>query len=271
MAKNPKPLQFTGGPESRMPPLANREPGFTSDTLRMYVGSPYGNIGLAKKEEIEGVSHRVDALETGKADQSTVNELSASMAQNTKKIGISALDPRFGAKGDGVTDDTNALWGVHNYANTNNLPVFYPPVTFALTQPTKNIFIKTNTDFGKAKFIIDEQYNTTTPRFQINSLSTRTTLSDELNKLGGGVVTIEASQKAAILAKLQKKEYIIPELAQYKGNYLIVVDDNDKIGKRQGANENEGFERTDMFVIEEGGRRYITELHKLHAHDYSNR
>jgi hypothetical protein len=229
-----------------------------------------GNVFTTAKERIDADQKKIEDTYIG-ADGRVYSSLKARVDHHEKRVnsnltnhGISVLDPlftlldspskKYKVMADGVTDDTEALWAVHEYANENNLPVFYPPFTYYIGQPTKNILIKTSTNFGKAKFIIDEQYNTTNPRFQINSFISRITLADETNNLGGGVVTMDAAKKASILAKLKKKEYIIPELAEYKGNYLIVADDNDMIGLRQGSNSNDGFARTDMFIIEEGGR-----------------
>jgi len=64
----------------------------------------------------------------------------------------------FGAKGDGVTDDFDAIIATHEYANKNGLPVkadsgasYY----IGDKSKTKKAAISTNTDWGDAKFIID--------------------------------------------------------------------------------------------------------------------
>ena len=69
----------------------------------------------------------------------------------------------FGAVGDGVTDDFEALYRAHEYANANGLPVrardgaeyyLHCPV---VDGEIKEIIIKTSTSFGEAHFVIDDR------------------------------------------------------------------------------------------------------------------
>lgn len=68
----------------------------------------------------------------------------------------------FDAKGDGVTNDFFAIREAHAYANEKGLPVkINGEPTYYISQTTVNdkveaIIIKTDTDFGRAKFIIDD-------------------------------------------------------------------------------------------------------------------
>ena len=68
----------------------------------------------------------------------------------------------FGAKGDGVTDDFEAIWRAHNYANENGLPVvtddgrtYYIHET-RIDGGVKSVIIKTDVTWGSSKFIIDD-------------------------------------------------------------------------------------------------------------------
>lgn len=64
---------------------------------------------------------------------------------------------QFGAKGDGVTNDIEALVAAHNYANEHGLPVKADDdCTYYIGATEKQVVIMTDTDFGKAKFIIDD-------------------------------------------------------------------------------------------------------------------
>ena len=63
----------------------------------------------------------------------------------------------FGAKGDGAVDDFAALAKAHAYANQNGLPVKADDgATYFIGGANRTIIIQTNTDFGTAKFIVDD-------------------------------------------------------------------------------------------------------------------
>ncbi len=68
----------------------------------------------------------------------------------------------FGAVGDGVTEDYAAIWRAHEYANENALPVKAKDgATYYIHDPrvdgeVKTAIIKTDVDWGTAKFIIDD-------------------------------------------------------------------------------------------------------------------
>ena len=65
----------------------------------------------------------------------------------------------FGAKGDGTTDDFEALVKAHAHANTMGMPVkANDAATYYLGGGDRTIVVMTDTDFGKAKFIIDDTH-----------------------------------------------------------------------------------------------------------------
>lgn len=68
----------------------------------------------------------------------------------------------FGAKGDGVTDDFEAIYRAHEYANENGLPVvtddgrtYYIHET-RIDGEVKSALIRTDVNWGSSKFIIDD-------------------------------------------------------------------------------------------------------------------
>lgn len=70
----------------------------------------------------------------------------------------------FGAKGDGITDDFDAIIAAHEYANANCLPVKANPGAIYYigdAGKTKEAVIKTDTDWQGAEFIIDNTKLTT--------------------------------------------------------------------------------------------------------------
>ncbi|HKK17775.1 MAG TPA: hypothetical protein VJ952_03755, partial [Opitutales bacterium] len=64
----------------------------------------------------------------------------------------------FGARGDGKTDDLEALVEAHEYANEKELPVKADDkATYYIGGAAKTIPIMTDTDFGSAAFVIDDR------------------------------------------------------------------------------------------------------------------
>ena len=62
----------------------------------------------------------------------------------------------FGAVGDGVTDDFDAILAAHAYANEQDLPVRADPAAaYYIAQTGKTATIQTSTDWNTAKFVID--------------------------------------------------------------------------------------------------------------------
>ena len=68
----------------------------------------------------------------------------------------------FGAKGDGVTEDFAAIKAAHDYANEHGLPVKAKDGATYYIHDTRidgvvsEITVRTDTDWGKAEFIIDD-------------------------------------------------------------------------------------------------------------------
>ena len=63
----------------------------------------------------------------------------------------------FGAVGDGVTDDFEAILMTHEYANENGLSVYAEGKTYYIGRNTVAARIMTDTDWTGATFIIDDR------------------------------------------------------------------------------------------------------------------
>ena len=89
------------------------------------------------------------------------------MLQTFKKRGwIKYSD--FGARGDGKTDDIDAIAAAHAFANQQGLPVKADEgVSYYIGGKERTVAIRTDTNFGTAAFIIDdtEVQNRNAPRF----------------------------------------------------------------------------------------------------------
>jgi hypothetical protein len=139
-------VRFLRGPESRLPQLDIGEPAITIDTEKLFFGTPSGNVELPKKSDVNGVSQRVETLETDIVAKAPV----------TKVRGLINI-AEYQAVGDGITSDqtpiTNAIteafnngyalnwgWDGKTYLVTDTIPNFHKVKHFG------NAIIKRGTD-----------------------------------------------------------------------------------------------------------------------------
>ncbi len=141
----------------------------------------------------------------------------------------------FGAAGDGKTDDIDAIAATHAFANQQGLPVKAgDDATYYISGKDRTVVIQTQTDFGKAAFIIDdtEVQNRKSNVFLISS-------GRQPFKLLG-VSSLKRSQ--------EKIDVSLP------GACLITVT-NSNISRyiRYGPNQNSGSPQTDIFIVDKEG------------------
>lgn len=141
----------------------------------------------------------------------------------------------FGAKGDGKTDDIDAIAATHAFANQHDLMVKADEgATYYIGGKERTAIIWTDTDFGTAAFIIDDKevQNRDAPVFKISS-------SLKPSKL----VT-----PSSLKRNQEKLELSLP------GTSLITVtNSNAKHYIRFGLNQDNGAAQTDIFVVDKNG------------------
>ena len=147
---------------------------------------------------------------------------------------------QFGAKGDGITDDYNSLSNTHVFANTNHYKVVAnSKSTYYIKNFSHGIDIKTDVDWDKAKFIIDD--SEVTPTNNLNNiylfLIERTTSEVDVTDLLYSVPIIKG------------QEYIT-ELANNGECIVKISNSNKKIYIRHGDNPNNGVNLFDIFRID---------------------
>lgn len=165
--------------------------------------------------------------------------LLASVSQANDPTPPSVPDPvryeDFGAKGDGKTDDFEALVKAHEHANKMGLPVrAKDAATYYLGGGNHTIVVMTDTDFGKAKFIIDDTHvqNLRADVFEVASALKPIKLE--------GVNSLSVNQRR-IDVKLP-------------GPCLVMANDSGtKRFIRRGRNQNNGSPQTDVFLVDELG------------------
>ena len=144
----------------------------------------------------------------------------------------------YGAVGNGVTDDFAAIVKAHDAANAAGLPVRADDdAVYYIGGADLTARIRTDTDWGKARFVIDDTNvaRRTSPVFNIapNLPSFRVTPT-------ATVATWNKNQ--------EKLDLSLPQDA------VIVVTDN-KVMRyiREGLNQNNGAPQTEVFVVDKNG------------------
>lgn len=141
----------------------------------------------------------------------------------------------FGAKGDGSTDDIDAIVAAHMCANKLNLPVKTKgDASYYIGGKNRKAEIRTNTDFGTSKFIIDDRFveKVNEPVFVVNSTLKAVKLK--------GIISLKRNQ---------------PKIdATFEGTNVISVT-NSKVKRyiRFGPNQNAGTAQTDVFIVDKNG------------------
>ena len=141
----------------------------------------------------------------------------------------------FGAKGDGKTDDFEALVKAHEYANRHGLPVKADDrASYYIGGADRTIIIQTDTDFGSARFIIDDR---------------------DLKNFRANVFEVRSSLKATELRNIKSLKRNQPTLeAKLPGSCVITVTNSGvKRFIRRGLNRNDGSPQTDVFLVDKDG------------------
>ncbi len=141
----------------------------------------------------------------------------------------------FGAVGDGRTDDLPAIVRAHEFANRNGLLVQADDqATYYIGGGRTTAIIQTDTDFGEARFVIDDTAveNRWAHVFEVCSALQPLQLN--------GMTSLKAGQRnlgTAVSAPC----------------VVSVVNSNVKHYIRRGLNRNSGASQTDVFLVDEDG------------------
>jgi hypothetical protein len=141
----------------------------------------------------------------------------------------------FGAKGDGKTDDLEAIAATHAFANSYGLPVKADDgATYYIGGKDRTAVIRTETDFGKATFILDDTavQNRNASVFMVGSILQPFKVE--------AVMTLRKNQKQ-INASLPARCLVTVTNAAVK-QYI-----------RFGLNQNNGSSQADIFVADKSG------------------
>jgi len=141
----------------------------------------------------------------------------------------------FGAVGDGVADDLQAICKAHEHANQNGQPVRSKPgATYYLGRQALTAIIATDTDWGTSKFIIDDRKgvdNYRSPLFEVRSLLKPVPL--KIDRLTQGQARLDVRPPVDCLVYVENK--------------------NRKIFIRKGGNQNSGSNQQEVFILRRDG------------------
>ena len=143
---------------------------------------------------------------------------------------------KFGAVGDGVTDDLEAIVRAHEFANQHGLPVKADAgATYYIGGKNQTAVIQTDTDWGTAKFIIDD--------------------TAVLNR-NANIFNVQSSLKPFTLAGISSLKRNQSKIAASLPGPCVISVWNDRIKHfiRFGLNQNNGSPQTDTFIADQAGR-----------------
>ncbi len=144
----------------------------------------------------------------------------------------------FGAVGDGKADDFDAIVNTHEYANENGLSVFAcETAIYYIGGAAKTAYIKTDTDWSTAQFIIDDTSveNRSAWVFNIAPSQSAKNITDKV----ASSLAIDAENIGTSL----------------DGKSLVVLtDSNVKRYIRKGLNQNSGSNQTDVIIADKNGK-----------------
>jgi len=140
----------------------------------------------------------------------------------------------FGAVGDGVRDDMQAIVDCHGYANEHGLAVrARDNAVYYIGGKAITAYIKTDTDWGTARFIIDDR------KVEDRQQNCFQVVSD--------------SEKIPLDLRTLRRDQTTLDLP-VKGNYYVSVEDADRrVYIRKGLNCDDGFAATDRFLVDGDG------------------
>ena len=141
----------------------------------------------------------------------------------------------FGARGDGMADDVEAILRAHAFANQHDLPVKADQdAKYYIGGTDATIAIQTDIDFGNAEFLIDDT---------------------NVENLAKPVFIVTSKLKAHPLKGVEnlKRRQANLGVALSQRSLVCATDSNVKRYIRYGVNQNQGAAQTDVFIVEANG------------------
>ncbi len=140
----------------------------------------------------------------------------------------------FGATGDGVTDDLDAICAAHEHANARGLRVrSHPQATYHLGRRALTVKIATDTDWNTSRFTIDD-----------------TDVEDHKASIFEVCSLLDA--ESVPIDRLRRDQAQVP-VRPRRDCYVAVRNDRVRRYIRRGLNQNRGVPQRDCFVLRQNG------------------
>ena len=161
----------------------------------------------------------------------------------------------FGAVGDGVANDCVAIRKAHEDANENGLDVVCEGAkTYYIGIMTKTIPIKTNVNWGEAKFIIDD--SGIAPEDQIDGVTLRHVFIFTIPSPGGLTEVPELTgwmERVNAAGGLKADTFRKMDVTFSETMLLRLYNDEHKNYIRYGVNQNAGAIQVETIVVDKDG------------------
>ena len=141
----------------------------------------------------------------------------------------------FGARGDGKTDDMDAIAATHAFANQHGLSVKADEgASYYISGKNRTAVIRTDTDFGTAAFVIDD-----------TSVQNR---NAHVFMVGSNLLPFRLEGVSSLKRNQEKVDVSLP------GTCIVTVtNSNARRYIRFGPNQNDGSPQTDIFIVDKNG------------------
>ncbi|MCK3683218.1 hypothetical protein [Maribellus sp. YY47] len=202
-------------------------------TLLLFVTISFGQSNADSPEHVITFKKGKTIVQTSEDGKMLIN-VSPKDLRKFKADGVVRYS-NFGAVGDGKTDDMEALVATHAFANQEGLGVKADDgATYYIGGKDRTAVIRTSTDFGEARFVIDDTnvQNRNAHVFLVNSALEA--FRPE------GIVSLKTNQKKIAVS--------LPATC-----LVTVTDSNVKRYIRFGPNQNNGSSQTDIFIVDKNG------------------
>lgn len=156
---------------------------------------------------------------------------------------------QFGASGCGTVCDFEAIRLTHEMANTRGAIVRADPgATYLIGATTRTAIIRTDTDWGDARFIIDN----TTVEMRGSATDPRGAWSHSW------LFRVESAQRPFPVYQISSLRRFQPHVNLNLGQRVMleVIDNTTRNFIRTGANQNAGDFKRDVFIVEKDGSVY---------------